>query len=324
MNVVRRPCIAAAVATLAVVLAGCGSASSGAASTEAADGSVASGVDLAGVQISVGSKEYTEQLVLGSIMVQALQAAGAEVEDQTGLTGTKVVRAALESGQIDAYYEYTGTAWLTILQNTEPVQDPEELFERVQTVDADNDITWFARAPFNNTYAMVASPGAFERTGVSTISAYADLVRTDPAAASLCSSAEFTTREDGLPGVEQAYEFDLPADSIVSTEQAISMTALAKDELCNFSYATSTDPQIQTFDLTVLEDDKAFFPVYNPAVNMRTDVYEAHQAEYDELFGAISELLTQDTILDLNGQVEIDGIPVERVAEGFLTDNGII
>lgn len=314
------------------LLAGCASSSPSTSSvdasqeesTDAPRESVASAVDLSDVQIVVGSKEYTEQLILGSIMVQALRAAGAEVEDQTGLTGTKVVRSALESEQVDAYYEYTGTAWLTILQNTEPVQDPQQLFEKVQTADAANGISWFALAPFNNTYAMVASPSSFERTGVSTISEYAALANEDADAATLCASAEFTTREDGLPGLENVYSFDLPASSLVSTEQAISLTALAKDDLCNFSYVTSTDPQIEVYDLTVLEDDKAFFPVYNPAVNMRSDLYEEHQNAYDELFGAISSELTQETILRLNSQVEIDGVPVDKVAEGFLTDSGII
>lgn len=326
MNRLRTPRIAGAAGavTAALVLAGCGSSGGSTSAPEAGEGSVASAVDLSGVQITIGSKEYTEQLVLGSIMVQALRAAGAEVEDQTGLTGTQVVRAALESGEIDAYYEYTGTAWLTILQNTEPVPDPQELYEMVQTAEAENDISWFSLAPFNNTYALVAGPGEAERTGVTTISEYATLVNEDPQEARLCASAEFTTREDGLPGLEAAYGFDLPESELVPTEQAISLTALAEDELCNFSYATSTDPSIESFNLTLLEDDKSFFPIYNPAVSMRTEIYEANQDAYEELFDAISAELTQETITRLNAEVEIDGVPVEIVAERFLTDSGII
>jgi len=316
---------AAGALVAALVLSACGSSSgSSSGAPEAGEDSVASGIDLSGLEITIGSKEYTEQLVLGSIMVQALGAAGADVVDQTGLTGTQVVRAAIEAGEIDAYYEYTGTAWLTILQNTEPIPDPQELFEMVQAAEAENDISWFSLASFNNTYALVAGPDAAERTGVTTISEYAALVNEDPQAARLCASAEFTTREDGLPGLEAAYGFDLPESELVPTEQAISLTALAEDELCNFSYATSTDPSIESFNLTLLEDDKSFFPIYNPAVSMRTEVYEANQDAFEELFDAISAELTQETITRLNAEVEIDGIPVEVVAERFLTDSGII
>ncbi|MBA3277489.1 MAG: glycine/betaine ABC transporter substrate-binding protein, partial [Geodermatophilaceae bacterium] len=148
---------AAGALVAALVLSACGSSSgSSSGAPEAGEDSVASGIDLSGLEITIGSKEYTEQLVLGSIMVQALGAAGADVVDQTGLTGTQVVRAAIESGEIDAYYEYTGTAWLTILQNTEPIPDPQELFEMVQAAEAENDISWFSLASFNNTYALVA------------------------------------------------------------------------------------------------------------------------------------------------------------------------
>ncbi|MGI8723356.1 MAG: glycine betaine ABC transporter substrate-binding protein [Geodermatophilaceae bacterium] len=327
MNLLHTPRVAgvAGALTAALVLAGCGSsAGSSSGAPEAGEDSVASGVDLSGVQITIGSKEYTEQLVLGSIMVQALRAAGADVVDQTGLTGTKVARAALESGEIDAYYEYTGTAWLTILQNTEPIPDPEKLFEAVRTAEAENDISWFSLASFNDTYALVAGPDAAKRTGVTTISEYAALANEDPQAARLCASAEFTTREDGLPGLEAAYGFDLPASELVRTEQAISLTALAQDKLCNFSYATSTDASIESFHLTLLEDDKSFFPIYNPAVSMRTEIYNANQDAFDKLFDAISAELTQETITRLNAEVEIDGVPVEIVAERFLTDSGII
>lgn len=303
------------------MLSACGSGGSTAAA--AGEGTVAASVDLSSVTISVGSKEYTEQLVLGSIMVQALQAAGATVTDQTGLTGTKVVRAALESGEIDAYYEYTGTAWLTILQNTEPVVDPVKLFDDVQATDAANGFSWFARAPFNNTYALGASPDAFARTGVSTISEYAALATADPEAAKLCASAEFSTREDGLPGLEKTYDFSLPRSAIAPAEQAISLTALSQG-VCNFTYVTSTDPQIKTLNLTMLDDDKAFFPVYNPAVSMKSDVYNANKDAYDTLFGAISEKLTQETILDLNGKVDITGLPAEKVAAEWLQANKII
>ena len=148
--------IPALLLTGALTLAACGGDDAGGGGS-AGGGEGGTDVDLSGVALSVGSKEFTEQLVLGQVVVQALEAAGADVEDKTNLTGTSVVRQALESGEIDLYYEYTGTGWITILGETEPVPGAQEQFDAVKEADAANDITWFARAEANNTPPAVAS-----------------------------------------------------------------------------------------------------------------------------------------------------------------------
>lgn len=306
----------------AVALTGCASGSQ--ASTAAASaGTVASTVDLHGVTLSVTSKEYTEEKVLGSVLVEALRAAGATVNDKTGLQGTKLARAALDSGQADLYYEYTGTAWLTVLGKTQPINDPQQLFDAVKAADAKNNIDWFARAPLNDTYAVGATSAAAKSTGVTTLSQYAALAKKDPAAATLCSSAEFATREDGLPGLEKDYGFTLPTSSIFQAESTVIFQA-ADQGKCNFLKLDSTDARIAKQGIVVLQDDKSFFPVYNPAVSMRHDAYAAHQAQYDQLFGAVSKLLTQDTIIGLNGDVELKGLPVDKVVHDFLVQNKIL
>src|SRR5215213_3907829 len=96
----------------------------------AGGGSIAEDYDFAGTSVTVGSKEFTESVLLGQITIAALQAAGAEAADQTGLTGTDTVRAALESGEIDLYWEYTGTGWVNILGNT-TADLPDDLFAAV-------------------------------------------------------------------------------------------------------------------------------------------------------------------------------------------------
>lgn len=315
--------IVAATVAVSVTLAGCSGGATTPASPASAEGALASSIDLEGVEITVGSKEYTEQRILGQLLVQALTAAGAKVNDQTGLQGTAVARTALTTGEIDTYYEYTGTAWLNILQNTEAIQDADELFDAVREAEVENDITWVAPAPMNNTYAVGVTAEAAKETGVETISDFAELARTDPSQISLCSSVEFSTRSDGLPGLEEAYDFKLPESSIFNAESTVEFEAAEKGD-CNFLRLDSTDARIAANNIVTLEDDENYFPVYNPAVNIRTDVYEAHKAEYDELFTAISELLTQEAILNLNAAVELDGIPAEKVAEDFLSKNGII
>jgi osmoprotectant transport system substrate-binding protein len=280
-------------------------------------------VDLSGVSLSVGSKEFTEQLVLGQVVVQALEAAGADVEDRTNLTGTSVVRQALTSGEIDLYYEYTGTGWITILGETEPVPGAQEQFDAVKEADAANGITWFARADANNTFAIAANAEAVEEFGVETISDYAAVVNEDPSAGRLCSSAEFINRDDGLPGVEQTYGFDLPADEVVQLEPALVYTQVGAGEDCDFGVVFATDGQIGNQDLTVLEDDEQFFPPYNLAVSMRTEAYEANSEPLEELFGAISEELTDDKLTELNARVDVDGEAPADVAADFLEEIGV-
>lgn len=306
---------------LSVAVTACGSSKD--AGGDATEGSVAAGIDLKGVSITVGSKEYTEQKVLGQVAIQALRAAGATVTDQTGLNGTKVARAALTSGKIDLYYEYTGTGWLTILQKTQPINDAEKLFGAVRDADLSNKVSWFALAPMNNTYAVGVTAEAAKETGVTTISQYAELAHTDPEKAKICASAEFTTREDGLPGLEKKYGFKLPESAIFHAESTVEFEAAKKGE-CNFLRLDSTDSRILKNGIITLVDDKLFFPMYNPAVTMRTDIYTAHQEQYDRLFGAISKLLTQDNIMKLNGAVETDGLPADKVALEFLQKNAIV
>jgi len=310
---------AAALLAAALVLTACGNDGDDVGAAEGA----ASDVDLSGVSIAVGSKEFTEQRVLGQIVVQALEAAGADVTDRTNLTGTAVVREALENGEIDVYYEYTGTGWISILGETEPVQGGDEQFEAVKKADVANGITWFAPAEANNTFAIAANEQAVEEFGVSSISDWAEVVNNDPSAGRLCSSAEFINRNDGLPGVEELYGFDLPTDQVVQLEPALVYTQVGAGDDCDFAVVFATDGQILNNNLTVLEDDLAFFPPYNIAATMRTDTYEANAEKYDELFAAISAELTDDQLTSLNAQVDVDGMDPAQVAEDFLSEAGL-
>jgi osmoprotectant transport system substrate-binding protein len=302
-----------------LLLAACGGGDDASGST----GTAAAGADLKGVKVSVGSKEFTEQRVLGQIAVQALEGAGAEVEDKTNLTGTSVVRKALTSGEIDMYYEYTGTGWITILGKTDPVKGATPQFEAVKKADATNGVTWFAPAEANNTFAIAANKQATDAFGVKTISDWAKVVRDDPQKGRLCSSAEFINRNDGLPGVEKLYGFQLPRKQVVQLEPALVYTQVGKGDDCDFAVVFATDGQILNNDLTVLEDDKGFFPPYNIAATMKTDVYTPHQAEYDELFGAIAAKLTDDQLTKLNARVDVDGEDPADVAKSFLSDAGL-
>jgi osmoprotectant transport system substrate-binding protein len=140
------------------------------------DNPVDDSIDLSGVSVTVGSKEFTEQLILGYITKFALEDAGAEVGDQIGLVGSTTVREALTSGEIDMYWEYLGTGWVTYLGNEAGIPDVQEQFEAVRDADLENGITWLEPAPFNNTYAIAMTDETAEELGITSISEIGELI----------------------------------------------------------------------------------------------------------------------------------------------------
>lgn len=185
--------------------------------------------------IAVGSKEFNEQLLLGQIAILALEDAGFEVSDETGIQGTNNVRAALESGEVDLYWEYTGTGWNEILGHevTDASTDPAELAQQVAAEDLANGIVWLDRAEANNTYAIAAAANTAADLGITTMSDYAELANRDPAAASLCAAEEFLDRADGWPAVESTYGFELPEDAVSEMELNVVYTRLPQSDPCN-------------------------------------------------------------------------------------------
>jgi osmoprotectant transport system substrate-binding protein len=281
---------------------------------------------LAGASFTVGSKEFTEQLILGQIAVLVLEDAGASVTDQTGITGTTNVRNSLTSGEIDLYWEYTGTGWAELLGNEpgDAPSDEQELFETVAEADLEeNDVKWMALAPVNNTYALATSQGAADELGVTTLSDYAELANSNPADASLCAASEFIDRADGLPGLQETYGFELPESALTEVDLGIVFTRVPQGEPCKFGEVFATDGRIPANDMVVLEDDQSFFVIYNLAMTVRNDVYEQHP-ELEDVFSPIAEQLTTEELQQLNAQVDVDGLPVEQVAQRWLEDNDFI
>ena len=303
-------------AVLTLIIAGCGGGGGGGASGD---------VDLSGAEFTVGSKEFTEQLILGQITLQVLENAGATVNDQIGLAGTVAARKALESGEIDMYWEYTGTGWITHLGHTDPIPDRQKQFEAVAKEDLKkNDIEWLSPpSPANNTYTMAVRSEAYDKLGVKKLSDFKQLVEENPEEATVCVGTEFSTRDDGLPGMEKAYDFEFPKENIVKIDEGLIYQQTDKGEQCNFGEVFQTDGRIAALDLELIEDDKSFFPIYNPALNVRKDVIEEYP-QIAELFAPISEKLTTQELQALNAKVDVDGQLEDQVAEEWLSENGFI
>ena len=302
------------ITVLALITAGCGGAGGG-------GGGASGDIDLSGEEYTVGSKEFTEQLILGQITLQALEATGATVNDQIGLAGTVAARKALESGEIDMYWEYTGTGWITHLGKTDPIPDRQKQFEAVAKEDLEkNDIEWLAPpSPANNTYTLAVRSEAYDKIGVKKLSDFKQLIEENPEEATICVGTEFATRDDGLPGLEKAYGFQFPSENVVKIDEGQIYQETDKGNRCNFGEVFATDGRIANLDLKLVEDDKKFFPIYNPALNVRK---EAMDPKIEKLFAPISEKLDTQTLQKLNAQVDVEGQLPEEVAEQWLSDNG--
>jgi len=299
---------------LALIATGCGGG-----------GGTSGKVNLSDAEFTVGSKEFTEQLILGQITLQVLENAGATVNDQTGLAGTVAARKALESGEIDMYWEYTGTGWITHLGHTNPVPGRQKQFEAVAKEDLKkNGIDWLEPpAPANNTYAIAVRKEVYNKLGVKKLSDFKQLVKENPDEATICVGTEFSTRDDGLPGMEKTYDFEFPSDNIVKIDEGLIYQATDKGDKCNFGEVFATDGRIKGLGLVLIKDNKGFFPLYNPALCVNKKVIEQYP-QLEKLFAPVSKKLTTETLQKLNTQVDIDGQLPEDVAQKWLSDNGFI
>lgn len=312
MTAIRKTSISSGALALLFALTACGGGDGDGTTDEAGDGA------LAGASLTVGSKEFTESHVLGQITALALEDAGATITDQTGISGSATVREALETGEIDIYWDYTGTGWVNILGNT--TEDvPEDLHAAVAEADAENGIAWLDPANFENTYRL-ATPNAFaEENGLVTMSDTAEFVTANPDQGIICAASEFINRDDGLPGLEQAYGFEFT--NIVELDLNLIYTQVG--ESCEFGEVFSTDARIVSNDLLVIEDDLGFFVEYAGVVTLRQETLDEFPAIAD-IMAPISEALTNEAITELNGRVDNDGEQPRDVAEEWLTEQGLI
>lgn len=327
--------IGAVASALAIVLSACAEGGAEDAMEESAevdsttqeentDNGTDTGLDLTGVNVGVGGKEFTEQLILCEITALVMEDLGADVNRSCSMSGSATVRAALESGDIDMYWEYTGTGWISHLQEEDPILDPNELWLAVDERDQEqNQITWLTPAPANNTYAVAVASEVGEELGITSISDYAELANANPSEATFCGAAEFFGRNDGWPGLQETYGFELPREDTSEVAYGAIFNAVDTQNPCNFGEVFATDGRIAALDLTVLSDDLQFFTPYNPSVSVRSELLEANPG-LAEVFEPISAAMTDNALQGLNAEVDVDGLTPEDVAVNWLTSEGFI
>ncbi len=266
--------------------------------------------------IVVASKPFGESYLLAEMFAQLLEARGFEVDRRLGLGATEITFEALRTEAIDVYPEYTGTGLLAIL-GEQPSRDPQEVYHKVAREFRERwGARWLPPLGFQNTYAIAVRRETARRLNLATLSDLARVSKTLQAGL----TPDFIGRADGLPGLGKAY--GLQFRSVRALVPAVKSQALAAGEV-DVIDGYSTDGFIARYDLVVLEDDRAFFPPYEAAglisARFQREV-PAGVAALTELSG----LLTEAVMRRLNRRIEVDGIPVTRVAAAELRALGLV
>lgn len=311
----------------ALTLAGCGLQPATAFVPAVAPGSIQEIKDLPdNASITITSKNYTEALILGKMAVLATQAAGFNVTDKSNVPGSVAVRELMLNGGADLVWDYTGTAWLTYLGHKEGIPDPAEQYAAVLDEDMGNGLTWLDPADLNNTYAMAVRSDAVEELGgITKLSQIKDLPVNER---TFCVESEFNSRPDGFKPMLKTYGLELgspdgvPDGNVKILDTGTVYEATARGE-CNFGEVFTTDGRILSLNLSVLEDDQGFFPAYNVAPVVRTEVLEEFPA-LRPIFKQISSRLTNDEQQKLNLKVDVDGQEPADVAFQWMVDEGLI
>ncbi|WP_406371232.1 glycine betaine ABC transporter substrate-binding protein [Streptomyces sp. NBC_01550] len=311
------------VLVLTPVLAGCGLKSGSPMADDVVPGSVGQDRPLRGASLTVTSKNFSENIILGQMIGLVFKAAGAEVLDRTNLPGSISAREAIIKGDADAMYEYTGTAWITYLGHAKPITDPLKQWEAVRDEDRKNGVTWLPQSTLNNTYALAISKKNNAKYHLRTLSDVAALAKKNPSAVTICVENEFASRDDGLPGMEKAYGMSIPPGNIKKMDAGIIYTQVSKSNSCLLGEVYTTDGRIKAMHLDVLADNKHFFPNYNAAPVIHTATFDKYP-EITGLLDPVSSRLTTEVAQELNARVDVDGQDPHIVAKDWLIQEGFI
>lgn len=270
-----------------------------------------------GGTVRIGTKNFTEQLILGEMMAQLIEAkTDLTVQRRFNLGGTMICHGALVNGEIDLYAEYTGTGLTAILDHP-VISDPEEALQHVTEAYRERfGAEWLRPFGFNNTYAITVRKADAERYGWTRIS---DL---KVAASELRAgfTSEFAERPDGYPGLRKIY--GLRFGKVRDMDPALMYQAVAKGEV-DIICAFATDGRIAAYDLKPLEDDRQFFPPYWAVPVIREEMLHAYP-NLRNVLSLLGEVLDDPAMQRLNFEVDGKKRGPAEVAESFLRAKGLL
>lgn len=272
-----------------------------------------------GKDLVVGGKNFTEQQIMAEMTSQLLRTKNFTVDKRDGL-GTAPLRQAQEAGQIDVYWEYTGTSLITFNKVTEKL-DAAATYAKVKELDAAKGLIWLNPSKANNTYAIAMRKADAQEKGISTLSDLATKIGGGAKLTFGCN-AEFYARADGLKPLEQAYGFEFGRDNVVRMDSGLVYQAL-KDSQVDTGLVFATDGRVPAFDFVILKDDKGYFPNYALTPVIRKETLDA-SPELADILNALSAKLDEATMAKLNASVDVDKKTVEAVSTEFLKAQGLI
>lgn len=269
--------------------------------------------------IVVGGKNFTEQQLLTSMTAQYLRAKGYDVDTRAGM-GSAVLRSAQENGQVDIYWEYTGTG-LIVYNDVKEKLSRQEGYEKVRELDMEKGLVWLNPSDANNTYALAMQASEAEAMGIETLSDMASAINNGEELV-LASNAEWYSREDGYRPFAKAYDFKLPRDQIKRMDSGLTYSALKEGQV-DLALVFATDGRIPAFDFVLLEDDRDFFPAYAITPVIRQETLEKNP-ELEGQLNELSGLLDNEIMSRLNAEVDVDREDIEKVARNFLEEQNLI
>ena len=283
----------------------------------------------AGPVVRVGSLLDSEGTLLGSMVIQMLEANGIKTEDKTKLGTPEVVRAALEAGEIDATIDYTGSGqYYHQGQEGDPKwKNAEEAYAAIKQLDKEaNDIDWLTPAPANNSEFIATTRALAEEESIETMEDFAKYVN-EGGAVKLIAAQSFIDNPLGLKGYEEAYGFKLDNDQLIAlstgnTAEMLSALAKGTDDV-NFSLAYGTDGQLNELDLVIIEDTKDVPPVYEPTPVFRGEIVAAYP-QIGSILKPVFLSLDQAKLQELNARIAFGGEDPKAVATSYLEANGFL
>jgi osmoprotectant transport system substrate-binding protein len=319
--------LAAAFAALALVACGSDDSKSSStpektaapASTAADKGAIAKNAANSSISLKIGSKNFTEQKILGEIYAQGLKAAGYTTTTDLSLGDEQTALKAVKSGQIDAYPEYTGTALLSFFKTPADKlpKDPMEAYDLAKSNFEKDGLTAFPPTPFTDSNEVAVTKATADKYGlknISDLSSVADKLV-------LYGTPECRQRMDCLLGLEKIYGLKFKKFVPVAPDQRHEVLQSGRADV---SIVFTTDPQIKRNGEVLLEDDKGMFPPYNSTLVMKQETADKAGGDLSKVLDQIQQPLTDDAMQELDARVDLDKKDPAEVAKEYLSETGLV
>jgi osmoprotectant transport system substrate-binding protein len=268
-------------------------------------------------KVVIGSKDFTESILISEIFAQVLEAGGFSVDRKQALGGTPIIQAAMAAGEVDLYPEYTSTALVTVLKES-PDFDPQSAYAKVKSGYAEKfGLAVLGMAPLNNSQGVAITKEAADKYGVKTLT---DLSKAAPDLR-LCATPEFEERPDGLAGLKErlgGFEFK----SVRVFDKGIKYEVLRQGE-ADVNVCFTTDAHLAKGDIVAVTDDISFWPPYNMIPIIRQEVLDSSPLDIAAILNQVTASLDSATMQALNAQVDLEGKEYREVAAEFLKSKGM-